>query len=166
MFKYFPHTENDIKIMLEKIGIEKIDELFNDIPQEVLLENLDNLKLPNSLSEIELRKNINKISKKNRILEVFRGGGAYEVYTPSIIDYITSRQEFLTSYTPYQAEISQGTLKYIFEFQSLICELTGMDVSNASMYDGATSCAEALLMACSQTKRNKVLVSFSLTTSH
>lgn len=162
MFKYFPHTENDIKIMLEKIGIENIDELFNDIPQEVLLENLDNLKLPNSLSEIELRKKINKISKKNRILEVFRGGGAYEVYTPSIIDYITSRQEFLTSYTPYQAEISQGTLKYIFEFQSLICELTGMDVSNASMYDGATSCAEALLMACSQTKRNKVLVSKTL----
>ena len=166
MFKYFPHTEKDIKTMLDKIGIGRIEDLFNDIPKDVLLDNLDEFELPNSMSEIELRKDVEKISKKNKSFEIYRGGGAYDVYTPSIIDYITSRQEFLTSYTPYQAEISQGTLKYIFEFQSLICELTGMDVSNASMYDGATSCAEALLMACSQTKRNKVLVSKTLNNNY
>lgn len=166
MFKFFPHTEKDIEIMLDKIGIGRIEDLFNDIPKDVLLDNLDDFELPNSMSEIELRKDVEKISKKNKLFEIYRGGGAYDVYTPSIIDYITSRQEFLTSYTPYQAEISQGTLKYIFEFQSLICELTGMDVSNASMYDGATSCAEALLMACSQTKRNKVLVSKTLNNNY
>ncbi len=155
-YKYFPHTSENIKKMLEKIGIEKIEELFSDIPEEVLLETID---LDSALSEIALRKKVNKIAQKNKVLECFRGGGAYDVYTPSIINYITSRQEFLTSYTPYQAEISQGTLQYIFEYQSIICEYTGMDVANASMYDGATACAESLLMAINHTKRKKVLVS-------
>ncbi len=155
-YKYFPHTNENIELMLEKIGVNNIDELFNDIPKEVLIDSLD---LDNSLSEIELQKKVNKIASKNKLFEIYRGGGSYDVYTPSIIDYITSRQEFLTSYTPYQAEISQGTLQYIFEYQSMICELTGMDCANASMYDGASSCAEAILMACSQTRRKKALVS-------
>lgn len=158
-FKYFPHTLENIKEMLEKIGVKDIDELFDDVPEEVLVKGID---LDSSLSEVELLKKVNKIASKNKLLEVYRGGGSYDVYTPSIIEYITSRQEFLTSYTPYQAEISQGTLQYIFEYQSMICELTGMHCANASMYDGASSAAEAILMACSHTRRKKVLVSKTL----
>lgn len=155
-FKYFPHTVNDLEKMLKKIGISNTDELFSDIPNNVLLKDLD---FDKALSEIELRKKIDEYAQMNKTLKCFCGGGAYSVYTPSIIDYITSRQEFLTSYTPYQAEISQGTLQYIFEYQSMICSLTGMDVSNASMYDGASSSAEAILMAVNHTKRKKVLIS-------
>lgn len=159
MFKYFPHTPEDIKEMLAKIGVESLDDLFKEIPSHL---RVGELNLPDALSEIELRKHINNLVNKNKEYISFLGAGAYDVYTPSIISALTSRQEFLTSYTPYQPEISQGTLTYVFEFQSMICELTGMDVSNASVYDGPTATAEAMFMATSQTKRNKVLVSSTL----
>lgn len=157
MFKYFPHTESDILEMLEKIGVRKIEDLFSEIPNHLNVEN--KLDLPNALSEMELRKHFKDLSSKNQELISFLGAGSYDVYTPSVINALTSRQEFLTSYTPYQPEIAQGTLTYIFEFQSMICELTGMEISNASVYDGATATAESMFMATSQTKRNKVLVS-------
>ena len=157
MYKYFPHNEQDIKEMLKRIGVEKIEDLFTDIPQNILTKK--ELPIDKGLSEIELRQKINALANKNKQFISFLGAGAYEVYTPSIISALLFRQEFLTSYTPYQPEISQGTLQYIFEFQSMICELTNMDVANASLYDGATATAEAVFMATSQTRRNKVLVS-------
>ena len=157
MFKYFPHTENDIKEMLTKIGVSKIEDLFSEIPEPVIYRK--EFKVPSSLSEIEVRNKLSEVSQKNEKLTSFLGAGSYDVYTPSAIGALTSRQEFLTAYTPYQPEIAQGTLQYIFEFQSMICELTNMDAANASVYDGATATAEALFMAISQTKRNKVLVS-------
>ena len=157
MFKYFPHTESDLRKMLEAIGVEALDDLFRDVPEEIICK--DEIDIPNAYSEIELRKKIGDLALRNRNLLSFLGAGSYDVYTPSVISALTSRQEFLTSYTPYQPEISQGTLQYIFEFQSMICELTGLDVSNASVYDGATATMEALFMAVSQTKRNKVLLS-------
>lgn len=160
MYKYFPHTENDIKEMLERIGVKNIEELFSDIPNRVLYKK--ELNLPSSKSELELRSMLKDAASNNKEMICFLGAGSYDVYTPSVINTITSRQEFLTSYTPYQAEISQGTLQYIFEFQSMICELTNMDVANASLYDGATSTAEAIFMATSQTKRKKVLISKTL----
>lgn len=156
MFKYFPHTQKDIEEMLARIGVKDIEELFSDVPKQAVHKNMD---LPSSLSEIELRKHLNDLENKNKSYKIFRGAGSYDVYTPSVIPALLSRQEFLTSYTPYQPEISQGTLQYIFEFQSMICELTGMDVSNASVYDGATATAEAIFMAVNQTKRKKVLIS-------
>ncbi|MDY0209176.1 MAG: aminomethyl-transferring glycine dehydrogenase subunit GcvPA [Bacilli bacterium] len=156
MYKYFPHNEPDIKEMLQVIGVETMADLFTDIPQGIL--NRKNLKLDKGLSEIELRQKIGTIAHANKQLISFLGAGAYDVYTPSIVGALLSRQEFLTSYTPYQPEISQGTLQYIFEFQSMICELTNMDVANASLYDGATATAEAVFMATSQTRRNKILV--------
>lgn len=156
MFKYFPHTQKDIEEMLARIGVKDIEELFSDVPKQAVHKNMD---LPSSLSEIELRKHLNDLDNKNKSYKIFRGAGSYDVYTPSVIPALLSRQEFLTSYTPYQPEISQGTLQYIFEFQSMICELTGMDVSNASVYDGATATAEAIFMAVNQTKRKKVLIS-------
>lgn len=158
-FKYFPHTESDIKEMLETIGVSQIDDLFSDIPASIRLKEVD---LDPSLSELELRDKIYEISKMNKNLISFKGCGCYDNYIPSVIDTLTSRQEFLTSYTPYQAEISQGTLQYIFEFQSIVCEMTGMDVANASMYDGATATFESIMMAVSQTRRKKVLISKAL----
>lgn len=157
MFKYFPHTNEDIKQMLKVIGVDSLDDLFKVVPKEI--KDNAQYNLPNALSEHELLKNMNEIASKNKQLHIFRGAGAYDHYTPSIIPHLTQRSEFLTSYTPYQPEIAQGTLQYIFEFQSFICELTGMDIANASMYDGATSTAEAMLMATSHTRNNKVLIS-------
>ena len=154
-YKYFPHTENDIKEMLNVIGVNKIDDLFSDIDDSLKGKAFN---LPSSMNEIELRKHIESISNKNKELNIFRGAGSYNVYVPSIIKPLLERQEFLTSYTPYQAEISQGTLQYIFEYQSYICELTGMDVSNASMYDGATASFEAIMMACNHTRKKDVIV--------
>ena len=158
-YKYFPHTDKDIKEMLEKIGVKSIDDLFSDIPDS--LKGRD-FALPKSMSEIELRNYLNHLASFNRDLISFRGAGSYDVYVPSVIKPILERQEFLTSYTPYQPEISQGTLQYIFEYQSYICELTGMDVSNASMYDGATAAAESIMMACSHTRRNKILLTLDI----
>lgn len=154
-YKYFPHTEKDIQEMLKRIGVKSIDELFNDIPDS--LKGKD-FALPPSMSEIELRNYFENLSAANNPLVTFRGAGSYDVYVPSIIKPLMEREEFLTSYTPYQPEISQGTLQYIFEYQSYICELTGMDVSNASMYDGATAAFESIMMACNHTRRKTVLL--------
>ena len=155
MFKYFPHTPSDIEEMLKKINLHELDELFSDVPDEVKVKEIN---IPLSLSEIQLRKKAKEIANKNKELICFAGAGAYDVYTPSVISSLTSRQEFLTSYTPYQAEISQGTLQYIFEYQSLICNLTDMDCANASNYDGATSAMEAMLMAINQTRKNSFIL--------
>jgi len=157
MFKYFPHTPNDIKEMLARIGVNSIDDLFGDIDPSLLID--EELNIPNSHTEDELKKEVIKLGEKNSKLISFLGAGSYDVFTPSVCKALTSRQEFLTSYTPYQPEVSQGTLQYIFEFQSMICELTGMDVTNASMYDGATATAEAMFMAVNQTKRNTIILS-------
>ncbi len=156
MFKYLPHTEQDIKEMLKVIGVSSIDELFSEIPEELM--NLD-LDVPNAHSELEIYQRFQSLASKNSELIPFVGAGVYDHYTPSVIKHIIERQEFLTAYTPYQPEISQGTLQYIFEYQSLICELTGMDVSNASMYDGSTATAEAMFMATNVKKRKKILIS-------
>ncbi len=156
MFKYLPHTEQDIKEMLEVIGVKNIDDLFLEIPES--LKKLD-LNVPKSHSELEIFKRFNDLASKNKILMPFVGAGAYDHYTPTVIRHLIERQEFLTAYTPYQPEISQGTLQYIFEYQSIIAELTGMDVSNASMYDGATATAEAMFMATNAKKRKKILIS-------
>lgn len=159
-FKYFPHTAADIEVMLKKTGVGALDDLFSEIPREVYLKR--KLSLPPAHSEIEIRKEITGLASQNKQFICFLGAGAYDVYMPAVIPGLLSRQEFLTAYTPYQPEISQGTLQYIFEYQSMICELTGMDVSNASVYDGATATAEAMFMAVSHTKKNKVLVSGTL----
>lgn len=159
MFKYFPHTPEDIKSMLDKIGVNKIEDLFYQINPDLVVKDID---IPSSHSEIELRKVFKELAKKNKNYVTFVGAGSYDTINFSVINALTSRQEFLTSYTPYQPEISQGTLQYIFEYQSMICELTGMDATNASMYDGPTATAEAMFMAVSQSKKNKVLVSKTL----
>ena len=156
MFKYLPHTKQDIKEMLEVIGVDSIDDLFAEIPTELMGQDLN---VPFSHSELELTQVFQDLADKNKKLVPFVGAGAYDHYTPSIIKHLTQRQEFLTAYTPYQPEISQGTLQYIFEYQSLICELTQLDVSNASMYDGATATAEAMFMATNVRKRKSILIS-------
>ncbi len=160
MQKYLPHTTKEIEEMLQVIGIDNLNDLFHNIPKNLVYNN--DFNIPSSLSDLELTKHLNNLSNKNKELIVFRGYGAYDTYTPSLVKALTSRQEFLTSYTPYQPEVSQGTLQYIFEYQSMITEITKMDVSNASMYDGATATAEAMFMALAITKRNKVLYSKTL----
>ncbi len=157
-FKYFPHTEEEIKQMLAKAGMESLDDLYSDVPEQIRFKG--EYDLPEPLSEAGIRTFFEKIGNKNQRLTVFAGAGCYDHYTPAIVPNIISRSEFLTSYTPYQAEISQGTLHYIFEYQSMMAELTGMDISNASMYDGSTATAEAAIMAMASTKKtDTVLVS-------
>ena len=157
MFKYFPHTDDDLRVMMEKVGIKSLDELFSEIPENIRFRKDYDL-LP-GVSELEVRQAFQLLGSKNRPLTCFAGMGVYDHYTPSAIPSLLSRSEFLTSYTPYQAEISQGTLHYIFEYQSMMAELTGMDISNASMYDGTTAVAEAMMMAVAAGKKqNKVLV--------
>lgn len=147
--------------MLERIGVKSLDDLYSDVPQDFIYKG--EYKLPCALSEQEVREHFASLDARNEKLKVFVGAGAYDHYSPSVIGYIISRSEFLTAYTPYQAEISQGTLRYIFEYQSMICGLTGMDVSNASMYDGPTAAAEAVRMAIACTKhKERVLVSETL----
>ena len=160
-FSYFPHTEEDIRLMLERIGVDSLDALYSDVPADCL--HPGEYDLPDALSEQEVRAFFEDLDRKNTKLKVFVGAGAYDHYTPSVVPYLLSRSEFLTAYTPYQAEISQGTLRYIFEYQSMICELTGMDISNASMYDGPTAAAEAVRMAIACTKKKtRVLLSKGL----
>ena len=161
MNKYIPHTPDDIRQMLDKIGVNSIDDLFADIPESVRLQK--EYELPEAMSEEEIRAYFKALGEQNQQQVIFAGGGAYDHYTPSAIDALLSRSEFLTAYTPYQPEISQGTLQYIFEYQSHICELTGMDCTNASMYDGATAAVEAIFMAVAQAKKkNRVLVSATI----
>ncbi|HSQ33886.1 MAG TPA: aminomethyl-transferring glycine dehydrogenase subunit GcvPA, partial [Peptostreptococcaceae bacterium] len=160
MFPYIPNTDLEQKKMLESIGINSIEELFNDIPNNLQLNRRLNLNEP--MSELEISKKLKNISEKNlnsEDLVCFLGAGAYDHYIPSVIKHITSRSEFYTAYTPYQPEISQGTLQVIFEYQTMIAELTGMEVSNASMYDGATACAEAAMISMGSTKKKNIVVS-------
>ena len=157
-YKFFPHTSSDLQAMLQKVGINSLDELYAEVPEQIRFRG--DYQLPEAMSEIEVRQLFDQLGRQNKTLTCFAGAGVYDHYTPSVIPQLLSRSEFLTSYTPYQAEISQGTLHYIFEFQSMMTELTGMDISNASMYDGTTATAEAVMMAVAAGKKqNKVLVS-------
>lgn len=160
MYPYIPNNQDDEKEMLQSIGLNSIEDLFEDIPQDVKLSRKLNINPP--MSELEVSNKIKGLGNKNLSIDdltCFLGAGAYDHYIPSVVKHITSRSEFYTAYTPYQPEISQGTLQAIFEYQSMICNLTGMDVSNASMYDGATACAEAAMMAADNGKRKKIIVS-------
>ena len=160
-FAYFPHTDEDIRVMLDRIGLKSADELYSDVPQNVIYKG--EFDIPDAMSEMEVRRKIGDLASRNVRLKIFCGAGAYDHYSPAVIPAVISRSEYLTSYTPYQAEVSQGTLRYIFEFQTMMAELTGMDCSNASMYDGPTSAAEAALMtvACTR-KKHRVLLSATL----
>lgn len=160
-YKFFPHTEKDIEQMLQRVGVKTLDDLYAEIPESIRFKG--DYDLPEAMSEIEIRNFFEKINKGNKLMTCFAGAGVYDHYTPSIVPKLLQRSEFLTSYTPYQAEISQGTLHYIFEYQSIMTRLTGMDISNASMYDGTTATAEAVLMANAAAKKaNKVLVSSTI----
>ncbi len=154
-FRYLPHTKDDVQQMLDTIGIQKLEDLFESIPRQFRLSKP--LDLPSSLSEPDLIRHLQ--SYQSARCSSFLGAGAYHHFIPAAVSHLISRSEFYTAYTPYQPEISQGTLQGIFEFQTLICQLTGMEVANASMYDGASSLAEAVLMAQRITKRKKVLLS-------
>lgn len=161
--RYMPHTPDERAEMLAKIGVGSVDDLFADIPEEARLTAL--LDLPRHASEMEVEKNFRRLAAKNvspYSTPSFLGAGAYQHHVPSVADHIIQRSEFLTAYTPYQPEISQGTLQALFEFQTQVALITGMEVANASMYDGATSCAEAVLMACRVTRRKKAVLSGNL----
>ena len=160
-FAYFPHTEDDIRQMLDRIGVESLEDLYSDVPQDVIYRQ--EYDLPDAMSEHEVRQYFEALAEQNTSLFCLCGLGAYDHYSPAVISHIISRSEFLTAYTPYQPEVSQGTLRYIFEYQSMITELTGMDCTNASMYDGATAAAEAVMMAMAATKKKtRVLLSEGL----
>ncbi len=160
-FAYFPHTEDDIRQMLDRIGVESLEDLYSDVPQDVIYR--EEYDLPDAMSEHEVRQYFEALADQNTSLFCLCGLGAYDHYSPAVIPHIISRSEFLTAYTPYQPEVSQGTLRYIFEYQSMITELTGMDCTNASMYDGATAAAEAMMMAMAATKKKtRVLLSEGL----
>ncbi|SQE64133.1 glycine dehydrogenase [Staphylococcus aureus] len=161
--RYIPLTEKDKQEMLQTIGAKSIGELFGDVPSDILLNR--DLNIAEGEAETTLLRRLNRIASKNITKEThtsFLGAGVYDHYAPSVVDAMISRSEFYTAYTPYQPEISQGELQAIFEFQTLICELTDMDVANSSMYDGMTSYAEACILAFSQTKKNKIVVSKGL----
>lgn len=157
-YKFFPHTDEELKEMLSVSGVESLDALYADVPEDIRFKK--EYDLPEAMSEIEVRKFFKKLGQENKQLTCFAGAGVYDHYCPAMVNRIVQRSEFLTSYTPYQAEISQGTLHYIFEYQSMMAELTGMDISNASMYDGSTATAEAAMMAVASAKKcDTVLVS-------
>jgi len=157
MGAYLSNTNQQQAEMLEAIGLKSIEDLFSQIPESVKLKN--DLNLPEGISEKEVRDTMEQMAQKNTVFKhIFRGAGAYNHYIPSIVKYIVAKEEFVTAYTPYQAEISQGVLQAIFEYQTAICRLTGLDASNASVYDGATAAAEAIAM-CRDKKRNTVIVS-------
>ncbi|MBO8152263.1 MAG: aminomethyl-transferring glycine dehydrogenase subunit GcvPA [Candidatus Marinimicrobia bacterium] len=160
MDKYIPNTPDVEKEILQEIGVTSFDELISNIPQK--FRSACDVNLPPPLSELEVVKLLKGISSKNISSEnyvSFLGGGVYDHYIPPVIDFLIARSEFYTAYTPYQPEVSQGTLQSIYEYQSLICGLMGMDISNASLYDGATATAEAIFMACNVTRRSKAVIS-------
>jgi glycine dehydrogenase subunit 1 len=160
MYPYIPNTPQDEQEMLQAIGLDSMDLLFEDIPKDVRLTRP--LNIPPSKSELEVSSYLKSLADKNcsvSRMACFLGAGAYDHYIPSVIDAIISRSEFYTSYTPYQPEISQGTLQYIFEYQTLISNLTGMDLANASLYDGGTAVTEAALMACAYSRKGEIIVS-------
>lgn len=156
---YIPNTEDDRKEMLNSIGVSSFNELIKNIPEEILLK--ENIDIPKGLSEQEVIKEIHELSDLNyppiRTIS-FLGAGSYDHFVPAAINSILSRSEFYTAYTPYQAEVSQGTLQAIYEYQTMICRLTGMDISNASMYDGGSALAEAALLAVNHTGRNEIVI--------
>ena len=155
MGRYVPETLSEQEAMLKQIGLEKIDDLYAMVPEEARLEDLH---IPSGKSEMEVLEDLSSVADKNKVYQsIYRGAGVYKHYIPAIVSTITSKEEFLTAYTPYQAEISQGVLQSIFEYQTQICELTGLDVSNASVYDGAVAAAEALFMSLERNK-DEVLV--------
>jgi len=159
---YVANTDADHRAMMRKIGVGSIEELFEDIPEKLRHAQF---KLPSPLSELELKKKLNQLASLNASLDdyaCFLGGGSYRHFIPSTVEHVISRSELYTAYTPYQAEVSQGTLQSTYEYQSLACQLTGMEVSNAGMYDGSTAAAEAAIMACMITKRGKVAVSTTI----
>ncbi|MCL6449708.1 MAG: aminomethyl-transferring glycine dehydrogenase subunit GcvPA [Acetobacteraceae bacterium] len=163
MMKYLPHTDRDREAMLKTIGVKSVDELFSDIPAQVRFNRA--LDLPRPLSDPELARHMGELASRNRSLDgltCFLGGGVYDHFVPSVVEHIVSRSEFYTAYTPYQAEASQGVLQSIYEYQTLICELTGMDVSQASMYDGASAAAEAGLICAATLGRGRIVVPASL----
>jgi glycine dehydrogenase subunit 1 len=157
--RYIPNSPDERAEMLRQIGVVSIENLFDSIPEDLRLRQ--DLKVPAALSELELLAKFEQTAARNPAASriSFLGGGAYAHYAPTIVDHLISRSEFFTAYTPYQPEISQGTLQAIFEFQTLVCQLTGMEIANASMYDGSTALAEAVLMAERVTKRSKVISS-------
>ena len=158
---YVPHSDVDLKKIFKELSIKSLNELFSHIPKELILN--DGLDLPDSISELEAIEYFEDISNKNKSnLICFAGGGHYDVFLPHTVKTLTMRPEFMTSYTPYQAEISQGVLQALFEFQSLVCDLTEMELANASLYDGATSIAEAISVAINKTKRDNVVISEGL----
>ena len=158
MASYIPSTAREREEMLAAVGVESYRDLYRDVPGDMILEE-GALNIPEGKSELEVSRAVSAMAAKNHVFStVLRGAGAYDHYIPSIVKYIPAKEEFLTAYTPYQAEMSQGILQSIFEYQSIICELTGMDVSNASVYDGATAAAEAAAM-CRDRKRKVTLVS-------
>ena len=160
MDNFVAHSKTDREEMLKEIGVKSVEDLFAQIPCNVRIENLD---LPKVMNEMDVQKEIKKLASKNKINYIsFIGGGAQKHFIPACVSQIAQRFEFNTTYTPYQPEISQGTLQMIYEYQSMICNLTGMDVSNASIYDGATACAEALLMSVRITGIKNVLISETL----
>ena len=150
-YKFFPHTDDDVRQMLAKIGVGSLEDLYAGLPDEVKFKG--EYEMPEAMSEQEVRNVLGKLANNNTQFICFAGAGVYDHYTPSAVPNLVERSEFLTSYTPYQAEISQGTLHYIFEFQSMMAELTGMAVSNASMYDGTTATAEAMMMAYANSRK-------------
>lgn len=154
---FIPNTNEQRLDMLKEIGVKEIEDLFDDIPSSIHLQGP--LDLPSPMSEMDLRRHMNNLANKNKKFLSFLGGGAYDHFIPAIVGHIISRSEFYTAYTPYQPEISQGILQAIFEYQSMICELTGMDVANASMYDGASALAETAIICKSKTRRNEMLIS-------
>ncbi|RFU61914.1 aminomethyl-transferring glycine dehydrogenase subunit GcvPA [Bacillus sp. V59.32b] len=158
--RYLPMTEQDKHEMLSAIGVSAVDEIFNDIPERVRFKG--EYKIKPAKSESSLLKELSRLAAKNADVKSyasFLGAGVYDHYMPVIVDHVISRSEFYTAYTPYQPEISQGELQAIFEFQTMICELTGMDVANSSMYDGGTALAEAAMLSAGQTRRKKILLS-------
>ena len=157
MGSYIPNSTAEQKKMLDILELNSLDELYNELPQEVMLKG--ELNIPEGLSELEVRRQMQALADKNTVFRsIFRGAGAYRHYIPSIVKAVASKEKFISAYTPYQPEISQGVLQSIFEFQTMICELTGMDGSNASVYDGASACAEAIAM-CADKKRSIALIS-------
>jgi glycine dehydrogenase subunit 1 len=158
--RFAPHTDDDVRDMLDACGLSSVDELFTQIPDAVRLDRP--LRLPEGVSEMELVADLKELAGRNRHaddLVCFAGAGAYDHYIPSVVWALAGRSELYTSYTPYQPELSQGVLQALFEYQSMICELTGLEVSNASLYDGPTSLVEAVNMARAATMRRRVLVS-------
>ncbi len=157
---FITNSENDRKKMLKTIGIQSFDQLISNIPQEIRFNG--QLDLPNPLAELEIDQLMQKMASQNTLAVSFLGGGVYDHYIPAIVDDLSSRPEFYTSYTPYQPEVSQGNLQTMYEFQSMVCELTQMDVTNASTYEGASALAEAVLLAAGHTRKNKVLLPAAL----